>query len=68
MKTEEKNPLIGVTELCQILNVGRNTAYKLLENKEIRAFKIGKTWKIPLVNIDELILKYTNTTNTKLSP
>ncbi len=48
--------LISIEELCSILLIGRNKAYELLNNKKIKAFRIGKTWKIPRLSVDEFIL------------
>ena len=48
--------LISIEELCSILLNGRNKAYELLNNKKIKAFRIGKTWKIPRLSVDEFIL------------
>ena len=42
----EITDLISIEELCSILLIGRNKAYELLNNKKIKAFRIGKTWKI----------------------
>ena len=43
----EVNELITVEELCEILMVGKNTAYKLLSTGELKAFRINRVWKIP---------------------
>lgn len=52
----ETTDLISIEELCSILLIGRNKAYELLNNKKIKAFRIGKTWKIPRLSVDEFIL------------
>lgn len=44
---EEYNALMTVQELMETLNIGRNSAYDLLNNGEIKAFRIGHRWKIP---------------------
>ncbi len=50
--------LLNVEELCEILGIGKNVAYQILNSGEIKAFKIGKgrVWKIPLISIEEYIL------------
>lgn len=53
MSTTEK--LITITELCTILEIGRNTAYHLLKTEQIKAFKIGSKWKIPLSSVNKYI-------------
>ncbi|RKI36057.1 DNA-binding protein [bacterium D16-51] len=52
----EPTELITFEELCNILSVGRNTAYKLLKENKIKAFRIGRTWKIPKIAVDDFIL------------
>ena len=49
--------LITVEELCEALTVGKNTAYRLLNNKEISAFRIGRMWKIPRQSVTAFIKK-----------
>ncbi len=39
--------LVTVEELCDILHVGRNTAYKILRSGKLKSFRVSKTWKIP---------------------
>ena len=41
------NDILTVEELCQVLRIGKNTAYKLLKSGEIKSIKIGKVYKIP---------------------
>ncbi len=54
--TNIENELITVEELCSILSIGRNAAYTLLNENKIKAFRIGKVWKIPRLAINEFIL------------
>ena len=49
--------LIEIEDLCHTLGIGKNTAYSLLTNGEIDAFKIGTVWKIPMKSINEYIDK-----------
>ncbi len=41
------NDILTVEELCEVLRIGKNTAYKLLKSGEIKSIKIGKVYKIP---------------------
>lgn len=52
---EYYEPLIDATELANRLNCGMNTVYKLLNEKKIKAWKIGRTWKIPEKAVTEYI-------------
>lgn len=44
---DEYGALLTVPELMDTLNIGRNSAYELLNSGEIAAFRIGRSWKIP---------------------
>lgn len=46
---------LTIRELCSTLNIGRNTAYMLVKSKKLKAFKIGKSWKIPASSVEEYI-------------
>lgn len=52
----DPNDLISTDELCELLSIGRNVAYQLLNTKQIKAFKIGRVWKISRVAVEEFIL------------
>lgn len=53
----EIEDLITLDELCESLCIGRNAAYNLLNNHEIKAFRIGRCWKIPRSSVNEYILR-----------
>lgn len=44
---DEYNTVLTIQELMEVLNIGRNSAYELLNSGAIRAFRIGSRWKIP---------------------
>lgn len=52
--------LLTIEELCEALYIGRNTAYTLLNQGRIKAFKIGRTWKIPRIALEEYIIESAN--------
>ncbi len=54
MQTENVD-LITIDELCEMLMIGRTTAYTLLRSGSIEVFKIGRVWKIPKAAVEELI-------------
>ena len=47
--------LMEIDGLCSELGIGKNTAYELLNNGEIDAFKIGTVWKIPIKGVEDYI-------------
>lgn len=38
-------------ELRQVLKIGRNKAYELLQNNIISSIRIGKSYRIPKINV-----------------
>lgn len=52
--------LITIDELCELLMIGRTTAYRLLRSGEIKAFKIGKVWKISKASVECYIRELSN--------
>jgi len=47
--------LITVDELCELLFIGKNAAYALLNSGEVKAFRIGRIWKISRQAVYEYI-------------
>jgi len=47
--------LVTIDELCEELMIGRNAAYKLLDEQKIKGFRIGRIWKIPRESINAYI-------------
>lgn len=52
----DPNDIISIDELCSILSIGRNAAYNLLNDKKIKAFRIGKVWKVSRMAVEDFIL------------
>lgn len=48
--------LVSIETLCEMLSIGKNHAYDLLNKKQIKAFRIGRTWKVPKKAVEEYIL------------
>ena len=53
----EYNDILTVDDLCQILLIGKNAAYNILGNGDIKAFRHNRVWKIPKIAVIEYILK-----------
>ena len=47
--------VLSVEDLCEILSIGKNTAYRLLKSGEIRAIRIGKVYKIPKGSVRDFL-------------
>ena len=44
---DEFPDIMTVSDIQQALGIGRNTAYKLLKDKQIKSIRIGNKYKIP---------------------
>ena len=60
MFQETYNDMISIDDLCEMLAIGKNTAYHLLKTNQIRAFKIGRIWKIPRESVSEYVITQSN--------
>lgn len=60
MFEETCSDMISIDELCELLMIGKNTAYSLLKTGQVHAFKIGRIWKIPRNSVSEYIAKQCN--------
>lgn len=47
--------VMEIDGLCELLGIGKNTAYQLLNDQEIDAFKVGTVWKIPRKSVEDYI-------------
>lgn len=47
--------LMTLEELCDVLMIGKNAAYRLLKEGKIKAFRIGRIWKIPRSSLAEYL-------------
>ena len=44
-------------EVMEQLDIGKNAIYKLLSSDELKAFRVGRKWKIPRKEVDAYIDK-----------
>ena len=42
----EENEYLTPKEVMNLLYIGRNTFYKLVNSGELKAFRIGKLWRV----------------------
>ena len=47
--------VITIEELCERLTISQTLAYRMLRNGDIKAFKIGSLWRIPISSVNEYI-------------
>ena len=53
--------LMSVSEVCERLQISRNTVYSLLKNGDLEGFKVGRMWRIP----DKSVLNYIMQSNNR---
>jgi len=54
---DDVSKLMTPIELANYLGIGRNLAYQLLKDGDIKGFKIGNQWKVSKLAVDNYILK-----------
>lgn len=52
---ETYEDIVMVEDVCQMLNIGKNNAYRLLKEGKLHAFKIGRIWKISKSSVVEYV-------------
>ena len=50
-----ENSIISLDEACELLQISKSSLYQLMRSKELKAFKIGRNWKISRSCITEYI-------------
>lgn len=58
MLLEQYPEILTVEQLCEVLGVGANTAYQMLHDGTISAFRIGRRWKIPRESVCKYISQW----------
>ena len=54
MNQSDNLEILTAQEVMDLLYIGKNTAYQLLKEGQIKAFRIGNTWKIPREAVNEI--------------
>ena len=54
----EYNDILCVSDICDILLVGKNRVYEMLRTGELKGIRIGRSsWRIPKKNLEVYILQ-----------
>lgn len=59
--------VVTIPELCQMLRIGRRTAYRMLSEQEIPARRLGRRWIISREAVNDWLKREEDTTPTFLS-
>lgn len=54
---EDYPDILTVEEACEALRVGQNAMYRLLSSNKLKAYKNGRTWRIPRTALTQYILE-----------
>ncbi len=52
--------ILTAEEICQYLKIPRSTLYKLISDKKIPAFRVGRHWRFKKEEIEEWVEKQGN--------
>ncbi|MCI9347673.1 MAG: helix-turn-helix domain-containing protein [Oscillibacter sp.] len=52
----ERYTFLTPQDIMDILNIGKNTAYTLLNSGRLRGFRVGRSWRIAAEALEEFIL------------
>ena len=56
---ENYKDILTVRDICDILNISKSTAYKLLQSKEIPNMKMANKYVIPKIGVIKIITNIT---------
>ena len=57
MRKQEQLPIVLTpAEVMDVLGVGKNTMYRLLNSGQLPAVRIGRSWRITQTALDEFLL------------
>ena len=49
--------ILTVDQLCEAFQIGKNTAYDLLNSGQIKAIKMGHMWKVPKRSLIDYVIR-----------
>ena len=52
--------ILTVAETCEVLRIGNNAIYELLNSGALKAYRNGRTWRIPKQSVIEYIRAQSN--------
>ena len=55
MVENNQTQILTVEETAELLMTGKGAVYQLLATGELKAFKIGRVWKIPMSSINDFV-------------
>ena len=53
---EEYTDILTTEEACEVLRIGYNAIYELLNSGKLKGYRNGRVWRIPKMAVQEYIL------------
>ena len=53
---DQYQDIMSAYEVTEVLCIGKNKVYELLETGQLKGFRIGRVWKIPKLSLQEYII------------
>lgn len=60
---EQYDDILTVEETCELLKIGRNALYRLLNSGNLKAIRNGRVWRIPKASVQAYIIDSMETKN-----
>lgn len=57
---DEYADILTAEEACEVLRIGYNAMYELLNSGKLKGYRNGRVWRIPKVSVQEYILVSAN--------
>lgn len=49
--------ILSVEEACELMKIGKNTIYELLQTGQLKGYKCGRLWRISKEAVMEYVIK-----------
>ena len=54
---EYLDEILTVEDVMELLYVGKNTVYSLLQSGQLKGFRLGRSWRIPRESLSKFIME-----------
>lgn len=54
---EFSDEILTVEDVMELLYVGKNTVYSLLQSGQLKGFRLGRCWRIPRESLTRFIIE-----------
>ena len=51
----EQYTVLTPLDIMDILGIGKNSAYALLNSGQLRGFRVGRSWRVPVEALEEFM-------------